>query len=165
LGGETEDYKLLIDFLCMFSLKYPFYKICLRPHPISRDKSLNYFSRKKRSTNITVSDIKNTLSHDVANARFACYRDSAAIAEALSFGCYAVFISIGRAASIDSLHLLRSRVRYSKVSTLEALSLVLESESHTTHEGFAPQLEQLWGPYSFNCVREVFTPRLCASGN
>ena len=157
LGGDREDYKLLIDFLCMFSLEYPFYKICLRPHPISRDKALHYFSRKKRSGNISVSDVGNRLDQDVRNSRCACYRDSTAIADAISWGCYAVFISIGRAASIDSLHLLRS-VRYSKVSTLEALSQVLESKIHTDNGGFAPQLQRLWGPYCFNYVREVFTP-------
>lgn len=155
LGGVRDDYELVVTFVCNFSLKFPMVNIRFRAHPRSEERSKAFFSVTRHSDNVSFSEIGVSLEDDLLCSRYACYRESTAIALAILCGCQPIFLAIGASFSVDTLYLLRRIHRY-RVSSREELSSVLKSDSSAECPDPSAEVARLWGKYSFENVRQVF---------
>lgn len=155
LSGESEDYKIVVRFLCSFSLQYPDFRIKIRPHPLSDESCIRFFLKQARGSNIHISKYNLKLEEDLFGVRCAIYTDTTAIALAIQMGCHPIFLSIVEAMSINSLHLARS-VPHSSVSTFESLNSVLTTQHEFYDNDCAPELTRIWDTYNYRNVSEVF---------
>jgi hypothetical protein len=156
LSGEKSDYCLMVDFLCLFSIRHPGYRLQIRPHPLSLEECHRYFRGKRKGSNIELSAQSASLETDLTSARFALYSDSTAIAFAMRLGCYPLFFALGKSLSVNSLHLLFGK-GYTSITTMEHLQLVLSTGPYPIDcLSSADHLKLLWDAYSFNNVAKVF---------
>jgi len=158
IGGEREEYELLIAFLCDFSLIYSNLSIRLRLNPYTQERATYFFSQSRRGSNISLSVSNLNLGHDLSTAHNVCYRDSTAVVSAIAFGCHPIFLALGNALSVNPLYLLQS-IPCTTVSSFEGLSSALKNACRAENFDSTLELQKLWGPYSFSNVRNVFTAK------